>query len=304
MKALRFAAIGIALLAGSIHASAQSVADFYRGKQIRMMIGAPAGGGYDAVGRMIAAVMGKHVPGNPTFVVENIGTAAGLVMANTLYNTAPKDGTAIGLPTSAIPLEPRLKLLTRNGGTASFDIGKLGWIGSAAQQPQVLFVWHEAPAKTAADLKTTKILMGTLAVGSDSYILPLMMNEVMGAKMELVPGYEGFADTLVAIERGEIQGHSAGLANLMSARPDWLADGKVRMLIQFGRERLPELPDVPTAAELASTDLDRQMLQFYSLKYNMAYTLIAPPGVPPDRLAALRAAFDATMKDPEYIAAA
>jgi tripartite-type tricarboxylate transporter receptor subunit TctC len=304
MRCAGFAAFLVLGLFAGGSAGADPIADFYHGKTIRVMVGAPAGGGYDVVGRMIAAVMGKHVPGNPTFVVENIGSAAGLVMANTLYNTAPKDGTAIGLPTSAIPLEPRLQLLTRSGGTASFDIGKLGWIGSAAQQPQVLFVWHEAPAKTAADLKTNKILMGSLGVGSDSYILPLMMNEVMGAKMELVPGYQGFADTLVAIERGEIQGHSAGLANLASARPDWLADGKVRMLIQFGRERLPELPDVPTAAELATTDLDRQMLQFYSLKYNMAYTLIAPPGVPPERLAALRAAFDATMKDPEYMEAA
>jgi len=148
------------------------------------------------------------------------------------------------------------------------------------------------------------VLMGALGVGADSYTLPLVMNAVMGAKMTVIPGYAGFADTLVAMERGEIQGHSAGLANLMSAKPEWLRDGMVKILIQFGRERLPELPDVPTAAELATNDLDRDMLRFYALKYDMAYTLITPPGVPPERLQALRTAFDDTMEDPEYIAAA
>jgi tripartite-type tricarboxylate transporter receptor subunit TctC len=290
------------LACGSV--CADPVADFYHGKTIRLIVGSAAGGGYDIVGRVVASRLGANIPGNPSIVVENLAGTGGLVMANTLYNSAPRDGTAIGLPTNAVPLEPRLKLLTRNGGTAGFDIGKLGWLGSAAQQPQVLYVWHEVPVKTAADLKTTQVLMGTLGVGTDSYTLPLLMNEIMGAKMKVVPGYIGESDILVALERGEIQGNSAGLANLLSAEPEWLADGKVRILIQFGRERLPELPDVPAAPELASTDLDRDMLRFFALKYDMAYTLITPPGVPAERLAALRTAFDATMKDSEYIAAA
>jgi tripartite-type tricarboxylate transporter receptor subunit TctC len=285
-------------------AAADPIADFYHGKTIRMIVGAGAGGGYDIVGRVIASRLGTHIPGNPSVVVENLAGAGGLVMANTLYNSAPRDGTAIGLPTNAVPLEPRLKLLTRNGGTAGFDIGQFGWLGSAAQQPQVLYIWHEVPVQTAADLKTVPVLMGTLGVGTDSYTLPLVMNEIMGAKMKVVPGYVGESDILVALERGEIQGNSAGLANLLSAEPEWLADGKVRILIQFGRARLPELPDVPAAPELASNELDRDMLRFFATKYDMAYTLITPPGVPAERLAALKGAFDATMKDPEYIAAA
>lgn len=301
---LSFVAILVVGLFAVERAAADPIADFYHGKIIHLMIGAPAGGGYDIVGRTIARRLGAHIPGHPAIVVENIGAAAGLVMANTLYNSAPRDGTAIGLPTSAIPLEPRLKLLSRGGGKARFDIERLGWIGSAAQQPQVLFVWHTVPVKTAADLKTTPVVMGALGVGTDSYILPYVMNAVMGAKMKIIPGYEGFSDTLVAMERGEIQGHSAGLANLLSAKPEWLRDKKVRILIQFGRKRLPQLPNVPTAAELATNKLDRDMLRFYALKYNMAYTLVAPPGVPPARLKALRTAFDETMKDPAYIAAA
>jgi tripartite-type tricarboxylate transporter receptor subunit TctC len=301
---LGFVAILVLDLLGPGRAGADPIADFYHGKTLRLMIGASAGGGYDIVGRIIASRLGAHIPGNPTIVIDNIPAAASLVMTNTLYNSAPRDGTAIGLPSNAIPLEPRLKLLSRGGGNASFDISRFGWIGSAAQQPQVLFVWHEVPVKTAADLKTTPLLMGALGVGADSYTLPIVMNAVLGAKMKIIPGYEGFSDTLVAMERGEIQGHSAGLANLMAAKPDWVRDGMVRIIIQFGRERLPELPDVPTAAELAGNDLDRDMLRFFALKYNMAYTLIAPPGVPPERLQALRTAFDETMMDPDYIAAA
>jgi tripartite-type tricarboxylate transporter receptor subunit TctC len=308
MRCLLHAGVLAALLVYGLSAcssaDADAVADFYHGKTIRLIVGSAAGGGYDIVGRLVATRLGAHIPGNPAVVVENMAGAGGLVMANTLYNSAPRDGTAIGLPTNAVPLEPRLKLLTRNGGTAGFDIGQFGWLGSAARQPQVLCVWHEVPVRTAAELKTTPVLMGTLGVGTDSYTLPLVMNEVMGAKMKVVPGYVGESDTLVALERGEIQGNSAGLANLLSAEPEWLRDGKVRILIQFGRERLPELPDVPAAPELAGDDIDRDMLRFFALKYDMAYTLITPPGVPLERLAALRIAFDATMQDPEYIAAA
>jgi tripartite-type tricarboxylate transporter receptor subunit TctC len=299
-----FAALLLSGFLAGGSARADPVSDFYRGKTIRLIVGAAAGGGYDIVGRVVASRLGVHIPGNPSVVVENLAGAGGLVMANSFYNSAPRNGTAIGLPTNAIPLEPRLKILTRNGGTAGFDLGELGWLGSAAQQPQVLYVWHDVPVKTAADLKTMQVLMGTLGVGTDSYTLPLLMNEIMGTKLKVVPGYVGESDTLVAMERGEIQGNTAGLANLLSAEPEWLREGKIRILVQFGRERLPELPDVPAAPELASSDIDRDMLRFFALKYDMAYTLIAPPGVPAERLAALRNAFDATMKDPEYIAAA
>jgi tripartite-type tricarboxylate transporter receptor subunit TctC len=235
--------------------------------------------------------------------VENLGAAGGLVMANAMYNTAPRDGTTIGMPPSAIPLEPRLKLLTRRGGKAEFDVTKFGWLGSAAQQPQVMFFWRTTPVEKPADLKTTKVLFGAL-MGSDSYWLPLVMNSIMGWKLQIIPGYQGFGDILVAMERGEIQGHSAVFANLTAAKPDWLRDKKVKILLQFGLNRIAALPDAPTAIEIAPTEADRQMLRFFALKYSMAYSLITPPGVRADRLAALRLAFQQTMKDPQYTAAA
>jgi tripartite-type tricarboxylate transporter receptor subunit TctC len=283
--------------------AADAVADFYHGKIIHLVVAASAGGGYDLVSRTVASRLAAHIPGNPSIVVENMPAASGLVMANYLYNSAPRDGTTLGLPTNSTALEPRLKLLSRAGGAANFDISKFNWIGTAAQQPQVLFVWHTVPVQTAEDLKTTKVIMGALT-GSDSYTLPVVMNNVLGAKMEVITGYEGQGDTFVALERGEIQGHSAGLANLASAKPEWVRDKMVRILIQFGRERLAELPDVPTAIELAHDDLDKDMLRFFSYKYDIAYALITPSDVPAERLKALRTAFDETMKDPEYIAAA
>lgn len=299
----------VLVLAGAVLAmpgafAADSVADFYRGKTLHIAVGASAAGGYDLVGRIVASRIGLHIPGNPSVVVDNIPAASGLVMVNYLYNSAPRDGTTIGLPTNATALEPRLKVLTRAGGTANFDISKFAWLGTAAQQPQVLFVWHAAGVRSAADLKTTKIIEGALSVGSDSYVLPVVIDNVLDAKLQIVSGYEGHGDMFVAIERGEVQGYSDSFAGLVGNKPDWIKNGLVHILIQFGRERLPQLPDVPTAIELAAGQTDKDALRFYSYKYDIAYAFVAPPDVPAERVEALRTAFDETMRDPEYVAAA
>ncbi|HWG05563.1 MAG TPA: tripartite tricarboxylate transporter substrate-binding protein [Beijerinckiaceae bacterium] len=293
--------LGLVAFACSKASHADSVADFYRGKTVHIFVGASAGGGYDLVARLIASRIGAHIPGNPNVVVDNMPAASGLAMANYLYNSAPRDGTSLGVPTNAMALEPRLKMLTRAGGTASFDITKFNWLGDAARQPQVLFVWHTAGIKTAEDLKTTKIVVAALSVGSDSFILPTVINNMLGTKMQIVPGYEGHGDTFVAIERGEVQGYNDSFAGLIGNKPDWIRDKLVYIPIQFGRERLAALPDVPTAVELAPDLLDKEALLFYSTKYDLAYTLVATPDVPADRLAALRDAFDATMQDADYI---
>jgi tripartite-type tricarboxylate transporter receptor subunit TctC len=227
--------------------------------------------------------------------------ASGLVMGNYLYNSGPRDGTAIGLPSNAFPLEPRLKLLSRAGGTANFDIDKFTWIGNAARQPQALFMWHQAPALSIADIKTKQSLMGAISVGADSYTIPFLLNNLIGAQMKIVPGYAGIGETLLAMERGELHGHSAGLANILSAKPDWIRDKKLRVLAQFGLERQPELPDTPTGDELVTDEADKAMLRFFALKYELAYAFILPPGVPADRVAALKKAFDETMRDPAYL---
>jgi tripartite-type tricarboxylate transporter receptor subunit TctC len=225
-------------------------------------------------------------------------------MANNLYNVAPRDGTAIGLPPNAIALESRLHTLTRAGGNAAFDVSKFSWLGTAARQPQVFFVSDKSGVTSAQELKTRKVIVAAISVGSDAYVLPVAMNRILGGKMQIVTGYHGLDGTLIALERGEVEGANSSFAGLLANKSDWIRDKRIHILIQFGRERLPTLPDVPTAIELASDPRDKAALRFYSYKYDVAYALITPPDVPAERIAALRTAFEETMKDSEYVAAA
>ena len=292
--------MGLALVSIAKPAAADAVSDFYKGKTVRVYVGASAGGGYDLVARTIAQRMTAFIPGNPSMVVENMPAAGGLVMLNSFYNNAARDGTAVAVPTNALALEPKLKVLTRAGGTANFDVTKFNWLGTAARQPQVLFVWHKAGVQNVEDLKKTKTIIAALSPGSDSFILPNVMNKLLGAQMQIVPGYEGHGDTFVALERGEVQGYNDSYAGLAGNKPDWIRDKLVHILIQFGRNKLPQLPDVPTAIDVVKDPIDKEALAFYASKYDLAYTMITPPGVPAERIAALRTAFDQTMRDPEY----
>ncbi len=299
------AAAGLtALTCMATGAIADEISDFYKGKTVRIFVGASAGGGYDLVARTIGQRLTAYIPGKPNIVVENVPAAGGLVMLNSFYNTAARDGTALAVPTNALALEPKLKVLTRAGGNASFDVTKFNWLGTAARQPQVLFFWHKAAVQSVNDLKTKQTIIAALSPGSDSYILPNVMNKLLGAQMKIVPGYEGHGDTFVALERGEVQGYNDSFAGLVGNKPDWIRDKLVHILIQYGRQRLPQLPDVPTAIEIVPEKIDKDALDFYASKYDLAYTMITPPGVPAERIVALRTAFDETMKDPQYIAAA
>jgi tripartite-type tricarboxylate transporter receptor subunit TctC len=290
----------ICLLAVST-ACADPVEDFYRGKTIEIAIaGAPAGG-YDVAARTLAAHFSRHIPGNPTVIVKNMPGAAGLIVTNYLYNVAKRDGTVIGMPTSNVPIEPRLKLLSPDGSNVKFDLHDFAWIGTPLQEPQVTWVWHAAPAANVEDLKNNTILMGATTASADNAVLPMLVNELIGTRMKVLTGYKGQNEIDLAAERGEVQGNNTGLSNLTVNKADWLRDGKVRILLQFGNERLPQLPNVPTAIELASSDVDRAMLRFYGLKFTMARPLLIPPGVPAERTAALQAAFEATMTDSDYI---
>ncbi|MDB5509888.1 MAG: tripartite tricarboxylate transporter family receptor [Hyphomicrobiales bacterium] len=293
--------LGMAACVTPVAAQAQSVAEFYKGKTITILVGAAAGGAYDLVSRTVASHMGRHIPGQPRFIVSNMPGASSLPMVNHLTNAAKRDGTVMGMTNSNIALERPLKMLSKGGGHVGFDVSKLQWIGSPLQQPHVLWVWHEAPARNAEDLRKNEVLIGTTGAGGDNFMVPTLMNRILGTKMKIVSGYEGQSDIFIAAERGEIHGNSAVLPNLTSAKPDWYRDKKVRVLVQFGVNRQPALPDIPTAIELASDPDDREMLRFYALKFSMAYPFVVAPETPADRVAALRDAFDATMKDPEFL---
>ena len=287
-----------ALASGDAHA--QSVADFYRGKTVEILVGAAAGGGYDVVARLIANHMTRHIPGNPAIVVRNMPGATGLIMTNNLYNVARRDGTVLGMPTSNVPIEPRLRLISPDGSAIKFDIGQFGWLGTPLQEPQVTWVWHTAPAKSADDLKTNTTLMGATTSTADNFILPMLVNQIAGTRMKPVTGYQGQNEINIAAERGEVQGNNTGLSNLTVNRADWLRDGKVRILIQYGTERLSAIKDVPTAMELAPNDADRAVLRTYAAKFAMARPLAVVTEAA-DRVSALQAAFAATMGDAQYL---
>jgi tripartite-type tricarboxylate transporter receptor subunit TctC len=297
-RALLAAGTASVLLPTRSHA-ADSVADFYKGKSIRMLIGAAAAGGYDVAGRAVADHISRYIPGNPAIVVENMPGATSLVMTNYLYNSAARDGTVMGMPNNTVPLEPKLKMLSRDGGNVKFDLSRFNWVGTPVQEPQILWVLSTA-ARDIDDLRTRKVVMGSTGPGADNYTLPQIVNHVLGTKLEIVTGYQGINEIFLAAERGEVQGNTGGVSNLFGSRPDWVRDGKVRVLMQFGTERVAQLEDVPTAMELATSDIDRDLLRFYALKFNMARPLALPPDVPVERVQALQDAFDATMRDPLY----
>jgi tripartite-type tricarboxylate transporter receptor subunit TctC len=298
---------GSALLCGAAVASVPrrslgqpAIENFFRGKSIRMLVGTSAGGGYDLVARLLAAHMGDHIPGHPAFVVENMAGAGSLAMMNYLYNRAPRDGTVMGVPLNGVVLEPTLKLLSRNGGSASFDIDKMNWVGSTTEDAQVLWFRSDSGIRGVDDLKAMRSIVGASAPGADNFTVPVLTNRLLGAKIDLVRGYQGTNEIFLAVERGEAQGSATAYSAIVSGRPQWLADGNIRLLIQYGAERLAELPDVSTAVEVAGDDETRAMLRFFCVKFKTTYPFVLPQDVPAERVAALQSAFDATMRDAAF----
>ena len=285
-------------LLGPVHAQ-NDVAAFYRGKQVRLIVGTAPGGGYDLFARIVARHIAAHIPGQPTVIVQNQPAAGGLVMTNQLYALGPKDGTAIGVPINGIPTAP----LLQQG--AQFDATKLNWLGSTNREPYVAFVWHTAPVQSLAELRVKDLVVGATAPGTTMADFPLVVNDVLGLKFKVVRGYEGTPQINHAIERGEIQGQGGiGWAAIKAQVPHWIAEKKIKVIAQYGLKRHADLADVPAMLELAANEPDRQALAmlFARAEYGRPYFL--PPDVPAERVRALRRAFDATMKDPAFLAEA
>lgn len=293
---------GMALVAS--RASADSVADFYKGRNIDFIVGAAAGGGFDQTARPLAPFLSKYMPGNPNVVVRNMPGGAGVIMTNYLVSAAAADGTAIGMGTGNVPYEPRLNMLSADGRNIRYDPRKLAWIGTPVREPQVSYVWHGTSVKTWEDLRTQKVRFGATAASGDNAIFPAMANKLLNLKSEVITGYRGVAEILLAMERGELEANNSAYSTLGVSKPDWRRDNKVRYVMQFGVERIAELQDVPTLYELVDDSEDKKMLRFFFLKFEMHRPIYAPPNIPADRLAALRTAFDRAMKDPDFLAVA
>ena len=291
-------AIVLTVLSGAAPAHAQDrVGDFYAGKQLSFIVGAGPGGGYDLQARVVARHLGRHIPGNPTVIVQNIPSR--IAAANNMFSTVAKDGTVIALLQRGVLLA---RLIYPSG--VRYDIEKFHWLGSLNSETAVSLAWHTAPVKTIEDaFKIESKLSGT-GVGSTVSIYPTVMNNVLGTKFKLIMGYKGSNDAQLAVERGEVDGHSTSWTAVKVAHPDWRPQKKINVVVQFSVKRHPEMADVPTVVELARNDEERKILSAVVNAAEIGTAFFTTPGAPPDRVEALRRAFDATMKDPEFLAEA
>ena len=279
---------------------AQSPAEFYKGKNVDLMVGYSAGGGYDVYARMLARYIGKHIPGNPTVVVKNLDGAGSLRLANALYNQLPKDGTVFGTVARGAAFDPLL-----GNKAAQFDASKFSWIGSANDEVSVCVAWHTSGITKIEDTFDKELVVGGTGPSADTDQFPRIVNGVLGTKMKIVTGYPGGNDVSLAMERGEVQGRCGwSWSSVISTRKDWYDSKKINVLVQMSLAKHPDLPNVPLVLDLAKTPEQKQILTLVFARQALGRPFLAPPGVPADRLAALRKAFMDTMKDPEFIAEA
>jgi tripartite-type tricarboxylate transporter receptor subunit TctC len=286
-----------AILALATHASAQSPEEFYKGRTVDLVIGYPPGGSNDVWGRMLSRHLGKHIPGKPSVVAKNMPGAGSFLAVNQIFNVLAKDGTVIGLGAPTMALDEKL-----GSQGVRFKTAELNWIGRVDSLVNMVFMWKTSPVKTFADAQKVESTLSGTGAGSTVAIYPTVMNNVLGTKFKLVMGYRGSSEAMLAVERGEVEGHSTAWTALKVAHPDWVRDKSVSILVQFALRRHPELAEIPTAVELARNDDERAVLSAIMNASEVGTAFFTTPGVPPDRLNALRRAFDATMKDPEFVA--
>ncbi len=295
------AAIGMAAFMGiGFEASAQSVEEFYKGKTVELYIGYSVGGGYDTYARTIARHIGKHIPGNPTVVPVNMDGAGSLRMTNWLYEAAPQDGTVFGTFARAAPFDPLF-----GNQEATFDALKFNYIGSANNEVSLCTAMARTGIETFDDLKEQELIIGGTGDTADTVQFPKVLNAVFGTKMRIINGYPGGNDVVMAMERQEVDGRCGwSYSSIISGNADWLKNGDVNLLMQLSTSKHPELPDVPLVMDLVENPADRKLLNLMFARQTLGRPYAAPPGVPEDRVEALRAAFMATMQDPEFLAEA
>jgi tripartite-type tricarboxylate transporter receptor subunit TctC len=298
---VRFLILLSALVLAAPVARAQDVAQFYRGKVVSLYIGFSVGGGYDVYGRLVARHIGKHLPGRPTVIPVNMEGAGSVKLANWLYNAAPRDGTALGIINRGVPFEP----LLGNAELARFDASKFTWIGSTTDEVSVCATWNRTGITKFEDLYTKELIVGGTGSGADDFVFPKAVQNVLGAKLRLVFGYPGGNDVEFAMERGEVDGRCGwSWSSIASLRPNWVKDGTIKILVQFALRKHPDLPDVPLVLDLARNEEERQIMRLIFVRVVLGRPFLAPPGLPPERAAALQRAFDDTVKDPAFLAEA
>jgi len=275
------------------------VEDFYRGRTVSLIIGFSVGSGYDLYARLLARHIGKHIPGRPYVVAQNMPGAGSVKAANYVFSVAPKDGSVIGTMSRSVPVEPLL-------GDLQLDARKFTWLGSIASTSSLCATWHTTPIKSWADVLIRPLTLGGEGTGADLDNFAVILRTMFGAKVKLVTGYPGGSEVNLAIERGEIDGRCGwSWDSIKSTRPDWLRDRKINLLVVFSLQKAADIPpEVPLILDLAKSDEQRTILRLHLAGQFFGRPFFAPPGIPDDRRAALRAAFDVTMTDPDFIAEA
>ena len=295
----RRAVVLTALLATAICVPAQaqqSVEDFYKGKSIDLYIGFTVGGGYDLYARLVGKYLGDHIPGKPRVTPKNMTGAGSRIAAGYVFSVAPKDGTALATADQSIPLEQA----TGESGI-NFDASKFNWIGNPIVDNNVVVTWYKSPVKTIADARTQEVAVGATGFNTSSQY-PQVLNSMAGTKFKIILGYPGGNEINLAMENGEVGGRgSNSWASWKASRPDWVRDKKLNVLVQIGLTKSPDLPDVPLLIDLANNDEDRAAMRLVSAPPTVGRPLFTSPGVPEDRVKALRRAFDDTMKDQAFL---
>jgi tripartite-type tricarboxylate transporter receptor subunit TctC len=290
----------VAVLIATPFAAAQDN-DFYRSKTVTFYVGYEVGGAYDLYARTIGRYLGRHIPGNPTIVMSNMPGASTMVLGNYLAKLAPRDGTAFGAVNAALIFDP---LFAGSASKAQFSGPDMTMLGNAVSAAAVLFAWKTTGIESFADLKSKDLLIGAMTKTGDTYVLPAALKKILGLDhLRIVTGYPGTREAVLALERGEIMGRVWDMDGIRSTRPQWLTDGSIHLLAQLAPRKSPEVPaSVPLAREFIDNEADRKALDVISMTTLMARPYLAPPGLPPDRVAILRKAFMDTFADQDFLA--
>jgi tripartite-type tricarboxylate transporter receptor subunit TctC len=295
-KSLAFLFGAAAAFGFALPAYSQADDDFYAGKTITLILSSAAGGGYDAMSRILSQHLTRHIPGHPTIVIQNMPGAGGISATNYLFAIAPKDGTVIGGVQNNTPFEPLF-------GTAQarYDPNEFQWLGTPSVETGLVAVWHTVPVDSIEDVRTREIVVGSTGANSTPTFYAKLINETLHTQMRIIVGYPGQADSFNAMERGEVDGvPSIFYSSLIATKPDWLRNGDVKLLLQYGPEREADLPDVPFVMDLVSDEDDRLLLQVGFAALELGRPFLMPPGVPEGRVALMRRAFMETFNDEAF----
>jgi tripartite-type tricarboxylate transporter receptor subunit TctC len=299
---LRAAWLACALFSAAVTSATAGAPDpenFYKNRTVTLITSTGVGGTYDVVARLVAKVMPRYLPGHPTIIVQNMPGGGNVLATNYMYAIAPKDGTAIATIHSAMPLHQVL-----DPRDVRYDADRFAWLGSTGPQNEAILVWRTAGITSLDDATRRDIILGGTGVASGIVIIPAVMNKLLGTRFKIVTGYRTSEDVNLGMERGEVQARAFGIDSIASQHPDWIAEHKVTFLAQAGARRDKRMPDVPLLTELAKNDEQRQIFALISSAPALGQPYVAPPGVPPERLALLRGAFAATLKDDGFLAEA